>query len=212
MRRSGFEYLIYAVCGALLALPFTFPKLWIIAWLAPVPMLFIEAKRDRTMRHPLLGAYRRGLAFFYPYGIMTFYWFSELYPLEFTGMGKGAALCVVLLGMFGLSLLQALVWAFFFVVGDLLMRRIFSENKRKYAILLYPFIWVLFEWIQAQTWAGVPWGKLALGQTSCLPIIQSSSLLGPYFVSFIIILTSSLIALASVLLLSLIHISEPTRH
>lgn len=32
------------------------------------------------------------------------------------------------------------------------------------------------------------------------PIIQSASLLGPYFVSFIIILTSSLIALASVLL------------
>ncbi len=96
MRRSGFEYLIYAVCGALLALPFTFPKLWIIAWIAPVPMLFIEAKRDRAMRHSLLGAYRRGLAFFYPYGIMTFYWFSELYPLEFTGMGKGAALCVVL--------------------------------------------------------------------------------------------------------------------
>ncbi len=200
MRRSGFEYLIYAVCGALLALPFTFPKLWIIAWIAPVPMLFIEAKRDRAMRHSLLGAYRRGLAFFYPYGIMTFYWFSELYPLEFTGMGKGAALCVVLLGMFGLSLLQALVWAFFFVVGDILIRRIFSENGRKYAILLYPFIWVIFEWVQAQTWAGVPWGKLALGQTSCLPIIQSASLLGPYFVSFIIILTSSLIALASVLL------------
>ena len=52
MRRLGFDYLIYAVCGALLALPFTFPKFWIIAWLAPVPMLFIEAKRDRTMRHP----------------------------------------------------------------------------------------------------------------------------------------------------------------
>lgn len=195
MRRK-LEYLIYALCGVCMALPYTFPFLWSLSWVSFVPVLVLEFSRNEHFKHPLWKAYFRGLSFFYPYGIMTFYWFTELYPLEFTGMSKGSALCVVLLGCLGLSLLQALVWSFSFVCFDIAHRKLKIFNHSVIRVLFPALLWVVFEWIQAQTWAGVPWGKIALGQTSVPAIIQCSSLLGPYFLSFIVIAFSSLIASA----------------
>lgn len=192
--RRRFEYLIYALCGVCMALPYTFTALWTLAWIAFVPVLCLEFSRVGFGKHPLRKAYARGMAFFYPYGIMTFYWFTELYPLEFTGMSKPSALCVVLLGCLGLSLLQALVWAFMFVVLDLANRKLKIFENITVKILFPSLLWVVFEWIQAQTWAGVPWGKIALGQTDVPAIIQSGSLFGPYFVSFVVIIFSALIA------------------
>lgn len=90
---------------------------------------------------------------------MTFYWFCELYPLEFTGMSKPYAFCVVLLGVFGLSLLQAVVWAFMFVAFKFASYK-FGVFEKKILRSVFPaFIWVIFEWTQAQTWAGGAVGK-----------------------------------------------------
>ena len=194
--KKSVEYLIYAICGALMALPYPVGSLWFVAWIAFIPVIVLEYKRERNTKHPLLTAYRHGMAFFYPYGIVTLYWFAELYPLDFAGLTKGAALCVVILGIFGLSLLQAIFWSFMFVVNDLLIRKCRLVSSKALSIFVPAFLWVVFEWMQAQTWAGVPWGKLALGQSSLRALIQSSSILGPYFVSFVIILFASLCASA----------------
>lgn len=192
--RRGYKYILYAVCGVLMALPYTVPALWILAWFSFVPVLICEFNAKTDGSHPYRQAYKRGFAFFYPYGIMTFYWFCELYPLEFTGMSKPYALCVVLLGVFGLSLLQAVVWAFMFVVFKFASYK-FGVFEKKILRSVFPaLIWVIFEWTQAQTWAGVPWAKIALGQTNVPALIQISSLLGPYFVSFAVICFASLMA------------------
>jgi hypothetical protein len=50
--------------------------------------------------------------------------------------------------------------------------------------------------MQTLTWAGIPWGKLALGQTGMLCNVQSASLLGSYFVAFLIICFSGYLAIA----------------
>lgn len=189
------RYPIYALCGLLMALPYCINSLWVLAWLAFIPVLILEFSFDNRYKHSYLSAYRRGFSFFYPYGIVVFIWFFEMYPLDFTGMTRGAALCVVILGVFGLSLLQTVVWAFFFVIIHFVRSRL-NQSADVLCLFTVPFVWVALEWMQNLTWAGVPWGKLALGQVKMRQIIQSSSLFGPYFVSFLIVLFASLAAFA----------------
>lgn len=186
-------YFIYPLCGILCALPAVVGKLWFLGWIMLAPVLYFETKRDKTERHPALKAFLRGFVFYYSYSLVTFYWFVELYPLEFTGLSSGAALAVVIAAWFGLPLLQAVPFAFFCVLVNLYCRK--TDE-----LALFPFysasLWVVFEWIQTLTWAGVPWGKLALGQTEKLSNVQSASLLGAYFVAFLMVLVSALLASA----------------
>lgn len=189
-------YLIYAVCGALTALPYPVGALWPVAWISFIPVLVTELSSEHTSRHTYLYAARRGFFFFYPYAVLTWFWFFEMYPLDFTGMGPAAAMCVVLLGVFGLPLLQVSAWILFFQITTLVRVRLRGKIPEWYVILLFPSVWVCLEWLQTRTWAGVPWGKLALGQVSFRAIVQSTSLFGPYFISFIIILFASLVAYA----------------
>ena len=191
--KPALRYAVYALCGCLTALPYCLNGLWFLAWLSFIPVLVIEFSSDNVYKHSYLAAYRRGFSFFYPYGIVVFIWFFEMYPLEFTGMGRGAALCVVLLGVFGLSLLQAVVWSFFFVIIHFVRTRV-KGRLNDITMFLAPFVWVALEWVQTQTWAGVPWAKLALGQVKARAVIQSSSLFGPYFISFLIVLFASFIS------------------
>ena len=57
-------------------------------------------------------------------------------------------------------------------------------------------IWTIFEWGQTIGWWGVPWGRLPIGQTEYLWGIQNASLLGSYFVTFVLVSVNLLIAMA----------------
>ncbi len=193
MKKRFLTYLLYAICGALCALPAVFGKLWVLSWVSFVPVLINELIREKDERRPYLMAWKRGFAFFYTYGLVIFYWFVELYPLDFIGFEPIVALAVVLLAWLGVPILQAVPSAFLS-----LLLCFFSRKRGSHYI--YPFfaaaLWVLSEYSHTLTWAGVPWGKLAVGQTANLSNVQSASLLGSYFVAFIIIMVSGFIALA----------------
>lgn len=190
-------FFLYALCGCLTALPMVFPMLWFLSWLAPAPVFAVAFFAPVPAKHPLRRAWSKGLSFFYCYGLIVFYWFIELYPLDFAGLDKWGALAVILVAWFGLPLLQGIFSAFLFLCLHLLREKCTRSRFRSTPILL-PLcaagLWILFEWIQTLTWAGVPWGKLALTQCGWLSLVQSASLLGSYAVSFLIILTASLLS------------------
>ena len=81
-------FLLYALCGILTALPMVFPPLWILSWIAPAPVFAVSFLAPPVKKHPLRRAYGRGLSFFYCWGLVVFYWFMELYPLDFAGLDK----------------------------------------------------------------------------------------------------------------------------
>jgi len=174
------------LAGIITALPIAFPKLFVIGMVSFALPAFIEY----TASGKALGygrTYLRGLAFFMGFGIVVFSWFCALYPLEFTGLGKGAAVAVVCAGWFGLSLLQALFWALLFLVNGVLARLLKTRSNPLVYSLIFSCLYVVFEWMSTKTWAAVPWGRLAVGQTDFLPMIQISSVLGSYAVSFILV-------------------------
>lgn len=190
-RRSN--VLFYIFSGLLTSLPIIFDFLPFLSWISMVPMLCAELASERNTSKAALKAYGKGFAFFYSFGLGIFYWFIELYPLDFAGLNKAAAI-VVLAAWLGIPLIQAFVSSFLFVIFDLFIRK--TELKANCCLisLVFASLFPLFEYLQTLTWAGVPWGKLALTQTSFLPALQSASVFGPYFISFIIALVNCLIA------------------
>ena len=188
-------YLLYFFCGIITAIPCVAEKLWILAWISPCIPLFYELTKENEAKHSYRKAWMRGFSFFYAYSLVVFYWFVELYPLDFAGLTRPAAIAVIIAAWFGLPLLQAVPSAFLFTV-------LAFFKKRNTPLSLMPFIyasiWASIEWIETLTWAGVPWGRLALGQVYKLEIVQSASLLGSYFIAFIIILTAGFLTLSCI--------------
>lgn len=191
-KRNFLTPLLYIVCGVLCALPLSINNLWFLAWVAYIPIVLTELTRQDDNKKAYKKAWLRGLFFFIPFGITTFSWAVSVYPLDFVGLTPSQAIGVISLGLVGLPALQGVCSAFNIVCLTYL-------KKNKVKTWMWPFAvgftWIIFEWIQTLTWAGIPWGKLAVGQVGVLQNVQSASLLGPYFVSFIIIAFNTCVAI-----------------
>ncbi|MBR4881325.1 MAG: apolipoprotein N-acyltransferase, partial [Clostridia bacterium] len=120
--------------------------------------------------------------------VIVFSWFTAMYPLEFTGLSKAAAVAVVCAGCIGLSLLQAIFWSFMFTISMLFDKLCHTGKHPLVYSLVFSCLYVVFEWMSTKTWAAVPWGRLAVGQTEFSPMVQIASVTGSYGVSFILVL------------------------
>lgn len=178
---SGFEY-------------FTMIPLFIV--------LFLISEGGLPEGHPVRGVISRGIfvgfSYFYPFYLVVWYWLLTMYPLDFTGMSSGAALAAILIAWLGLPLIQAAVAMLWAPVCLFISRSLASRGKRGLK-LLFPLlagcVYIFFEWTETLTWAGVPWGRLAIGQAYTPIFIQSASLFGSYFISLVIVLVNAYIAL-----------------
>ena len=177
------SYVIMFVCGITAALPFVFSELWPLGWLSVAPLFWAASEKK--------SAYRHGLCYFAGFYGLIYHWFVYLYPMDFAGFDHFQSAIVIALCWLGMTILQGPVFALVAPLYKLL------RTGRDY---IDPFIaaslWVIFEWLQTQTWLGVPWARLAVTQYRFLPAIQSASLLGSLFVSFLMALTGGFIAVA----------------
>lgn len=178
--------LLLMICGILTALTQMVEWLSPLAYLSMVPLVYalIEAtQRKCSFRR----TYLIGLSFALPYFITVFHWFWYLYPFEFLGISKLAAVGIILFCWIGLASLQGFSFACF----ALFFRQ--ASCHPSLSSLLFAAVWTLSEWLQTLTWAGVPWARLALSQTSFLPAIQSAGLVGSFGVTFLIALVNGIL-------------------
>lgn len=186
--------IICLIGGILTAIPIVWPKLFLIG----IVSFAFPAYAEYTDKSGRLGrSYLRGLLFFGGFGTVIFSWFCTLYPLEFTGLSKAAAVAVVLAGWLGLTLLQALVWAFVFLINAGLRKLCNTGSHPLLYCLIFACLYVVFEWITTKSWAAVPWGRLAIGQTEFLPMLQIASLVGGYGISFVLVLFGSAVGVTT---------------
>lgn len=184
------------VGAVLTALTLIYPQIGLLEWLTMIPLCAGAYRLCADDSCTLRRAYGYGFFTVYVFYFVIYHWFVNLYPLDFVDMSNEASAVVIAAGWLGLPILQAAVGGLIFLVFRLMHRTgIFSR-----APLLRPFafaaLWVIFEWSATLSWAGVPWGRLCLGQIEMLPILQSASLFGSYFVSFLIVLVNGLFAYA----------------
>jgi len=158
---------VLAVLSALLAI-LSFPNfnLSLLAWVAFVPLLF--ALENKTPREAFGLSYLCGAIFF----LGTLYWLIH----------------VTLPGMVGVALYLALYFGLF---GLALSRVLDSKN---YTLLFFiPAVWVALEWLRSHLLGGFGWVLVAHSQSSVLPVIQISDIMGAYGTSFLVMLVNSAI-------------------
>ena len=176
------------------ALILVFPILGILQWVSMIP-IFMGVYRlfeNRSMSGK--RAYLYGFLTVYAYYFILYHWFVNLYPLDFVGLEPGAAAGVVAIAWLGLPLLQAIPGGLIFVFYRLIGKTEIFKRCAVLRPLAFSALWVIFEWSSTLHWTGVPWGRLALGQIKLLPMLQSASLFGSYFVSFLILLVNGFLA------------------
>lgn len=172
------KYLLVFISALVSSLPFSFPSLAPLTLVAPslgFYYLFLEDDKKEIRRISFIWSLT--------YYLGIHYYFVALYPLDFAGLSNFASLLVVLIGWIGISFLQG---------GELALTFILFKKLNKKLDLLTPLVFgamfSLCEWAQSLFWFGFPWGQLALTQHAFLPFIQSLSLFGPYFITFLIVI------------------------
>jgi len=186
--------LLSAVSALLLALSLCYPTVGFIEWIALVPLAFSLFDAVYGERISAWRTYLWGFGFFWLYYALIYHWFFYMYPLDFLGLSAGASIVVVTVACFGLALIQAVPSAFLFPLFLGVARRRAASRARLLTPFLAAALWCVIEWSLTLTWAGVPWSRLALGQASLPIMVQSASLFGSYFITFLIVAVNFLVA------------------
>ena len=191
LKKTPVRLVLLLVSAVLTGITICYPALGIIEWITLMPAMLVlfSISDDRELR--LRRVYLYGFFFFMCFFVTVWHWFFAMYPLEFTGMTAGAAFVVCTLAVLGIPLVQSSTFAFVFVLFAKMARGRVAERAPWIGPISIASLWTVFEWTQTLFWFGVPWGRLAIGQTELLFTLQSASLLGPYFVSFLIVLVNA---------------------
>lgn len=183
--------------GAILtALTLVFPQVGFLEWATMVPMIagaFLLCGREGVR---LRKCYLYGFFTVFCYYFVLYHWFVRLYPLDFVGLDNASSLAVIVAGWLGLSLLQAIPGGLIFLFFRLIHRTGVFDRAPMLRPFVFAALWVIFEWTSTLCWAGVPWGRLCLGQIELLPMVQLSSAFGSYAVSFLLLAVNGLVAFA----------------
>lgn len=186
--------LLLIASGAVTGCCVAFDGIGLLQWISMVPAIYIFLLLANDGSVPYRVLYGSGFLYFYSYSLVIFHWFWRMYPLEFTGLTPPAALSVVLVAWLGLSLLQTLFGALLPLAFAYLVRGRWLRCYPLLQIVVLAALWCIREWAQTLTWAGVPWGRLALGQL-CLPVmVQNAQWLGSYFITFFLVLLNGCVA------------------
>ncbi len=189
------RFILLAAGGVLTGLTLVFPALGFIEWLTlvPVGIFLLCASDDGSLR--MRGMYGYGFFFFFCYYAVVFHWFVNLYPLDFIdGMTAPAAIAVVLAGCLGLSALQALFGGIMFICVRAALRTAFFKAHRPLCPFAIASLWAIYEWTQNLGWWGVPWGRLPIGQSEYIVGLQTASLFGSYFITFLLVAVNMCVA------------------
>lgn len=177
-KRKLIRVLSVAASGVITAMTLQFDLLYPLSYISLAPLFyFIVEKLDGKPSYKRL--YATGLFWSMCYYMTVYSFFLAMYPMEFMGVSKPVGGFLVVFCQVGLSLLQSVATA---VVAPL---TVLVCRHKGLSSLIFSLLWIIFEWLQSFTWAGVPFLRLAISQTSFAPAMQSASLFGSLFLSFI---------------------------
>ena len=181
------EILLIIISAIISGMSFTFDYIGIFMWISLTPLIYVFI----TKVNKYSQAMRYGLLFGTIYYLIILHWIFNLYPFEWLDFGNIKSAIILFGGWIFISLIEGTV------IGAIL--GLFSICKMKNNFLnitIIASLWGVIEYVQEQGVLGFPWGKLVISQVSYLPIVQSVSLFGSIFISFIIVIFNGLISLS----------------
>ena len=189
-----YRFLLLGISGIVLALTLIFPVIGALEWVALIPaaLVFITISQDEGVK--LKSIYLSGLVFFFCFYLVSYHWFLYMYPLEFMDIPKATAALVVAVAWIGLPIIQALMGGLMVLTLAFVVRCKMLQKLKILTPFFAAVLWSVYEWSQTIGWWGIPWCRLALGQTDTGLTLLSASLFGSYFITFLIVAVNFCIA------------------
>lgn len=179
------NYILILISALMMGLSFTFKEASLIAWVGLVPYFYVVFNEKLTVKK----GFKYGIAYGITFYLFLLLWLFEMYPLNWLGLSNRDSIIIIISGWIVISLIEGL----FLSIVPIIFK--FTKGKREYLnIISISFIWVLIEWVQGLGILGFSWGKLAVSQAPNTYLIQSASLLGSLFISFLIVFINATIS------------------
>lgn len=174
MPRLDRTLLIAAGSGLLLSAAFPRPDLYLLAWIALVPLFAVMRRR------PFASGFAAGLVFF----AVVLYWLN----IVMTTYGGLSPFLSLLAYLFLLIYLAG-----YFAVVTWAACRLEILLKIP-ALVSLPILWVALEYLRGILLTGFPWALLGYSQQNFLPAIQSADVTGVYGVSLLLVAVNAALA------------------
>ncbi len=173
--------LVVLIIGGLLALAFAPMGYSLLAIICPA--LLLLTWRNVSPSRALWRGWLFGLGFF-GVGISWVYISIHVY-------GKtGVPLSIIITALF------VAILALFPAIQGYLLNRFFNRSALIKALIAFPTLWVLLEWVRTWLFTGFPWLFLGYSQINS-PLHGYAPLIGVYGLSFLLCLTAGLIYLVT---------------
>ena len=179
--------------GIVCAIPFVFPYAFLLAWVAYVPLACAFFAPHICKR----ALFTRAFLFAWGFYTVGYSWLGELYPMDYVGFSRIQSFLVILLALTAIPLLHGLLFA----VSVLFVRILadFSGGSersicRPFCVLLFPCAVVLTEYLQSLGTLAFPWCRVYVTQAAFPCLLQSASLFGSYFITYLVLVINALLA------------------
>ncbi|MFV2056101.1 MAG: apolipoprotein N-acyltransferase [Thiohalomonadales bacterium] len=174
------RYVVAVIAGAILPLAFSPFDLHLLAFVSPAILYFLW--RNATPKQAILISYGFGLAYF---GLGTSW--VAVSMVKFGGVLLPVAAALTFLFVF--------ILASYIALAGFLLRRYFNSlSISVQAILVFPALWVITEWMRGWVFTGFPWIALGYSQTSGL-LSGFIPVTGVFGISFLLCASAGIIVL-----------------
>lgn len=174
------------ICGIFAALPYYIEELFIFTFIS----LFIQFYIVISQRRASKGVFSPFFAYFFGFYFSLYLFLSELYPFERFGFSENQAIFVVICACLLIPLLHTTVEAVIFLVS-----KFFPDNRL--LPLGFASVWVVGEAILTVGNMAFPWANISVSLTGWLPYLQTASLFGKGFTTFVTVFVCCALALAA---------------
>lgn len=161
-------------CGILGAIPYYAESLFFLTFVSFISLFFIITANKNTKKHIFINYLGYFLGFFTP----LYLFLAELYPYSRFGFTETQAIFIVICSCILIPLIHSLIEAFILSVS-----RFFKDGYQE--VIITASLWVIGEWILTLGTLAFPWGNVAVSLTGFLPYLQTASLFGKAFISFV---------------------------
>ena len=163
------DVILSILSGILLVLPFHYPVLAFLAFVAFIPFFYVL--RDKTSFQAFSYSYLFGITFF----------LLQSYSLMYVSV-LGYLLIVLYLALY-FAIFGGLTRSFLHLSAE--TPEIYYRSHLK-SVFFIPAIWVMLEYSRGWVISGIPWALLAYSQWKNIPFIQIADITGAYGISFVI--------------------------
>ncbi|NLP26834.1 MAG: hypothetical protein GX365_05760, partial [Clostridiales bacterium] len=176
--KKRFCFLMCAISGALLSLSFMYESLFWLVFFGVIPLFFVFLNNNSLNKRRTISFMMTFSLFFYG---AILYWMYSLSP--YINQNKIKSLLILTLSIIFIVLIMGFYWS--------LSCFCYHKIKRNNAldVVIFSLLFIFGEWLQGIFYPlAFPWARLANIATPLTYFIQSASLFGSLFISFLILI------------------------